>query len=203
MPEKPINDFDLQLRSMLADTEVKPSRRVWKGISAHLDAAQAAQAASWSWMKWAGMSLAAAAIAAAVLIPGTRKDPIPTNLYNNQEQATLAQAGDPAGAEAVKADTPAAGLVLTEDSPVRTVRRAPVTPETAPASEITPEAGIAPEPVTEAEAATRDAGTKSVQESGVPERRRRESVAPEAFADSFAEPARTDKRNARRPAPAL
>lgn len=77
-------DTDLRLRSMLEDVEVKPSRRVWKAVSARLDA-EAAAAAPVSeaskpffgpWMSWAGASLAlSAAVVAAVLFlqptPGT------------------------------------------------------------------------------------------------------------------------------------
>ena len=102
-------DFDLQLRSMLEDATVKPSRRVWKGVSSRLDADSVPAASPWGWMKWAGMSLAAAAVvAAALFFTGTRHS-IPTN-YNNQEQVQLAQAGEPAGAplaEAAPAAAPA------------------------------------------------------------------------------------------------
>ena len=92
-------DFDAQMRSMLTDAEVKPSRRVWKGVSARLDADAAPVASPWGWMKWAGLSLAAAAaIAAGLFFTGTRHS-IPTNYYNTKEQANLlAQAGEPAGA---------------------------------------------------------------------------------------------------------
>lgn len=104
-----MKDFDRQLRSMLADAEVKPSRRVWKGVSARLDADAAPVASSWGWLKWAGMSLAAAAvIAAGVFFSGTRTS-IPTIIFNHS-QATLAQTGETAGAPtdvAVPAAAPA------------------------------------------------------------------------------------------------
>ena len=75
-------DFDAQMRSILADAEVKPSHRVWKGVSARLDADAAPVVRPWGWMKWAGMSLAAAAaIAAGLFFTGTRHS-IPTNYYN-------------------------------------------------------------------------------------------------------------------------
>ena len=45
MQDTGFEKFDLEMRSMLADAEVKPSRRVWKGVSARLDA-DAAPAAS-------------------------------------------------------------------------------------------------------------------------------------------------------------
>ena len=61
MQDNHYEEFDRQIRSMLADAGTKPSRRVWKGISARLDAAEAPATSPWAWMKWAGMSLAAAA----------------------------------------------------------------------------------------------------------------------------------------------
>ena len=61
-------DFDAQLRSMLADAEVKAPRRVWKGVSARLDADAAPVARPWGWVRWAGVSLAAAAAVAAALV---------------------------------------------------------------------------------------------------------------------------------------
>jgi hypothetical protein len=109
MQDTEMKEFDQQLRSMLADAEVKPSRRVWKGVSARLDADAAPAASSWGWLKWAGMSLAAAAvIAAGVFFSGTRTS-IPTIIFN-QSQATLAQTGETAGAPtdvAVPAAAPA------------------------------------------------------------------------------------------------
>ena len=45
MQDKHTEEFDLRLRSMLADAEVKPSHRVWKGVSARLDADTAPVAA--------------------------------------------------------------------------------------------------------------------------------------------------------------
>ena len=82
-------DFDLQLRSMLEDATVKPSRRVWKGVSSRLDADSVPAASPWGWMKWAGMSLAAAAVVAAALFFNGTRHSIPTN-YNTQEQVQLA-----------------------------------------------------------------------------------------------------------------
>src|SRR5574344_2072094 len=56
-------EFDLQVRSMLEDAEVKAPRRAWKSISRSLDASSYSY--SWGWMKWAGAGLAAAAVVAA------------------------------------------------------------------------------------------------------------------------------------------
>lgn len=71
-----MNDFDLQIRSMLEDAEVKPSRRVWKAVSSRIGAGSRPAAASWGWMGWAGACAAFAAIAVGVFIglnhPGNR-----------------------------------------------------------------------------------------------------------------------------------
>ena len=109
MQDKHTEEFDLRLRSMLADAEVKPSHRVWKGVSARLDADTAPVAAPWAWMRWAGLGLAvAAALAAGVFFRGTQ-DSIPT-IIHNQEQAMLAQTGEAAG-DPAQAEVPAAGTV--------------------------------------------------------------------------------------------
>lgn len=105
-------EFDLQMRSLLEDAEAKPSRRVWKAVSARLDeadAAKAASAASWGWMKWAGASLAfAAMLAAGFFFAGTVDKtpetlPIPTSKHIQQQpQKLLAQAvtAEPATSQA-------------------------------------------------------------------------------------------------------
>ena len=112
MQDNHSKDFDLQLRSMLEDAAVKPSRRVWKGISARLDPAPSPAAGAWGWMKWAGVSLAAAAaLAAGIFFSGTQTS-IPT-INHNQEQALLAQAAEPAGAGS---ETPAPAVAATEDA---------------------------------------------------------------------------------------
>lgn len=82
MPEMEPMDFDRRLRSMLEDAEAKPSRRVWKGVSSRLDAADAAASASWAWVKWAVTGLAAAAAVVAGIFT---HDPIPT-YYNIQQE---------------------------------------------------------------------------------------------------------------------
>lgn len=98
MQDTEFKELDRQLRSMLADAEVKPSRRVWKGVSARLDADAAPVANPWGWMKWAGMSLAAAAVVAAcVFFSGTRTS-IPTKIFNQSQADMLAQTGEAAGA---------------------------------------------------------------------------------------------------------
>lgn len=194
MQDKHSNDFDLQVRSMLADAGVKPPRRVWKGVSSRLDATAAASAPAWGWMKWAGMSLAAAAVAALVFFTGTH-DPIPTKIHN-QEQALLAQAGDPAGAPAV-AEAPAAVPAGETDgvdaSSVPTPRRA-ATPRPAAQPVMSPETSDVPidTEVSAQAVAEQPAGG---QETAAPEKTSvttaRKQVQPErtVAADPFAEPA--------------
>ena len=94
MQDNHSNDFDFLVKSMLADAEIKPSRRVWKGVSARLNTEKAPAAPAWGWVRWAAMGLAAAAVAAVLFLPD-RTHSIPTNL-NNQPQAPLAQSGETA-----------------------------------------------------------------------------------------------------------
>lgn len=63
-----MNDFDLQIRSMLEDAEVKPSRRVWKAVSSRIAAGSKPAAAYWGWMRWAGACAAFAALAVGVFL---------------------------------------------------------------------------------------------------------------------------------------
>lgn len=70
-------DFDLQLRSILEDAEVRPPKDAWKAISTRLDAADAAVSRSRgpvsTAFSWAGAALAFAAVALGVFIsfPGS------------------------------------------------------------------------------------------------------------------------------------
>ena len=63
-----MNDFDLQIRSMLEDAEVKPSRRVWKVVSSRIAAGSKPAAAYWGWMRWAAACAAFAALAVGVFL---------------------------------------------------------------------------------------------------------------------------------------
>ena len=99
MQDTEFNEFDRQLRSVLADAEVKPSRRVWKGVSARMAADSAPVARPWAWLKWAGASLAAvAAVAAGIFFSNSTRTSIPTINYNQAQATMLAQTGDAAGA---------------------------------------------------------------------------------------------------------
>lgn len=94
MQDTQYQEFDRQIRSMLADAEAKPSPRVWKGVSARLGAAAAPV---WGWTRWAGLSLAAVAAVLAGIFLFQPRTSIPT-IIHNPEQAQLAQAVDPASA---------------------------------------------------------------------------------------------------------
>ena len=78
--QEEFKDFDLEVRSMLEDAEVKPSHRVWRGISSRLDAASAAGSESPAWMRWAGAALAfAAALGLGVFLVGTQPKELPSS----------------------------------------------------------------------------------------------------------------------------
>lgn len=107
MREENMNEFDQLFRSALQDAEIKAPRGAWKAVSARLDegAASAAAPASPAWWRWAGVSLAMAAVlAAGLFFSGTmgRKAPVQgdsvailTNSDNsNHSQKLTAQAQD-------------------------------------------------------------------------------------------------------------
>ena len=203
MQDNRFEEFDRQVRSMLADAGAKPPRRVWKGISARLDAAAAPAVSPWGWMKWAGMSLAAAAaIAAGVFFSGTRTS-IPT-IIHNQEQALLAQAGEAAGATAqTEAPAPAQGL---EETSLRTgvsraaVSRAPQ-PAARPAAAAVSDAPAQDEP---AAATVQEPQAEPASGSGRPAAARKSDRRPALPAsDPFAESASGQKQRSALPRPAL
>lgn len=87
-------EFDLQVRSMLEDAEVKAPRRAWKSISRSLDASSYSY--SWGWMKWAGAGLAAAAVVAAgIFFTGTGRQPDRINPSDRGSTELLAQKAEP------------------------------------------------------------------------------------------------------------
>lgn len=187
MQDKHSNEFDLQVRSMLADAGIKAPRRVWKAVSSRLDAAQAASAApAWGWMKWAGMALAAAAVAATLFFTGTHNS-IPTKIHN-QEQALLAQAGtdaDTPAPAAVPASVPAGETVL------ETVPSAPTPRRTAPARPagqpvVSPEASASPA-VAKASAPAAADQPADVQ----PEQQKKATTAPSTQQKQKEQPVRT------------
>ena len=144
MPNIKPMDFDRQLRSMLEDAEVKPSRRVWKVVSSRLDAAAREAADSWAWVKWAGLGLAtAAALVAGIFI----LDPIPT--YKN-----IIQTGEPssltAQSEMTAQPNEQAAAVMAQPAPKaeKTKPEAPVQIVKTPKAELTAQV-VEPEVVEE------------------------------------------------------
>lgn len=188
MQDTEFNAFDQELRSMLADAEVKPSRRVWKGVSARLGADAAPVSRPWGWVKWAGMSLAAVAVAAAcIFFSGTRTS-IPTKIFNQSQADMLAQTGDAAGAPtdvAAPAAMPASEVGSTASQATSRPTARPVGPQSpdshpAPAREMS---GEQPVPETVAQPAeqpqqapaselgrqqTRPAGTRTAEAAADP-----------------------------------
>ena len=191
MQDNHSNEFDLRVRSMLADAEMKPSRRVWKGVSARLDADKAPVASPWGWMKWAGLSLAAAAaIAAGVFFSGTRTS-IPT-IIHNQEQALLAQAGETAGAtNEVSAPAAVAAPDAVEQTTARPASRSTAARRSSGQPATSPEAApieAVSEPADAPQAAEQPAARQDRPATAQRDRRQpRTEAAP--VADPFAEPA--------------
>ena len=194
MQDKRSDEFDLRLRSMLEDAEARPPRRVWRSISARLDAA-AAPATAPGGLRWAGLSFAAAAaVAAGIFFSGTRNS-IPT-IIHNQEQALLAQE---AGEAAVVAPAQAG---MTTAAPVRNAAAPDIRPKTGTAAD----AAEAARP--EAPADTQAAAEHTAPEAGPkPETAKPAAAKPErrtaAVADPFADPAPAAKRRAVRPGASL
>ncbi len=87
MLERNSNSFDDRVRSLLEDAEVKAPRRVWRGVSASLDAAAA-------WWKWAAAGLVAASVLAGGLFFG--------GVFDKTQEIT----GSPAVAEVTVVDEP-------------------------------------------------------------------------------------------------
>lgn len=83
------NDFDLQVRSILEDAEMKPSRRVWKGVSSRLDTAAATRSSSsMAWAKWAGAAVAFAALSIGIFFSGTSRQELPSFRSNGRALAS-------------------------------------------------------------------------------------------------------------------
>lgn len=174
MQDTEFNEFDRQLRSVLADAEVKPSRRVWKGVSARLAVDSAPVASPWAWLKWAGVSLAAvAAVAAGIFFSTNTRTSIPTINYNQAQATMLAQTGDAAGAPtdvAAPAAVPAneAGSAAKAEDSRTAVRPAfQERPESHPV-ELAEASGEQPIPETAASPAADQPQDTPVSEPGLP-----------------------------------
>ncbi len=142
---------DEKIKALLADAEVKPSRRVWRNIAFQLDAAAApAVGRPWAWTKWAGAAVAFAAIVLGVFIftgkPESRQ-PIPT--YINITEAPTAQASpvlDEPELVVPKPESDAAGMAIRPSRRVEpvaeqlaeVVEESPVADETGETGEAAP-----------------------------------------------------------------
>ena len=192
MPDTGFEKFDLEMRSMLADAEVKPSHRVWKGVSARLDADAAPVANPWGWLKWAGMSLAAAAAVAAgvFFFSGTRTS-IPTKILNQSQADMLAQTGEAASAPtdvAAPAAIPAsevgsAAPQAASRPAVRSARPQALDSRPAPAQEVI---GEQPVPETVAAQPAEQPQQATASEPGRQSTRQARTVTVEPVADPFA-----------------
>ena len=201
MPEIRPEDFDLQIRSMLSDAGMKPSRRVWKDVSRRLDAeaAPAPMANPWAWAKWAGVCLAAAAaIAAGVFL----FDPIPT-YHNIQKAETLAQVTEIQSPEtAVSREQPSERVIADNASPAPSAVAMPRSASAAPSEEqveaCTPVSESHKPEVTAPEEAVSEkaaAETAVSEEAAAPAAK--EKHAGETFEDPFARMAWEDSRAAK------
>ena len=202
MQDTEFKEFDRQLRSVLADAEVKPSRRVWKGVSARLAAGSAPVASPWAWLKWAGVSLAAvAAVAAGIFFSNSTRTSIPTINYNQSQATMLAQTGDAAGAPtdvAVPAAVPAneAGSAAPAEVSRTAVRPTlPQRPESRPV-EVAEVSGEQPIPETVASLEAERQQESTVSEPGQPTAPKARPRAKQPVADPFVglEPERTVTR---------
>ena len=190
MQDNHSKEFDLQLRSMLEDAEVKPSPRVWRGVSARLDADKAPAAAPWAWMKWAGMALAAAAAIALGVFYSAKRTSIPT-IHHNQEQALLAEAGEPAGdlTDVTSPEASVPGDAAAQTAEERPVRRSAAARRAAGQPVESAEAAVpADEPAsasTDVQQETAPQATPAQERKAAPQRNR--PTATEPFTDPFAE----------------
>ena len=191
MPDTGFEKFDLEMRSLLADAALKPSHRVWKGVSARLDADAAPVANPWGWLKWAGMSLAAAAaVAAGVFFSGTRTS-IPTKILNQSQADMLAQTGEAAGAPtdvAAPAAIPAsevgsAAPQAASRPAVRSARPQALDSRPAPAQEVI---GEQPVPETVAAQPAEQPQQATASEPGRQQARQPKARVAEPVADPFA-----------------
>lgn len=107
MHEEDIKGFDLQIRSMVEDAEVRPSRRVRKAVLARMVPDTAPQAGPYRpWMSWSACALAVCAALAVGIFHKSK--PIPTYIINNDPKELLAQEvpqvlPEPASPEAISA----------------------------------------------------------------------------------------------------
>ncbi|MBQ1936915.1 MAG: hypothetical protein II355_04040, partial [Bacteroidales bacterium] len=116
MMQDRFDSFDQQIRSMMQDVEVKPSRHVWKAVSARIAAPKAIWG-GWNTVKWAGAGLAfAAAIALGVFFSGSNDK---TGIITTSD-IRLAEAQEPV--QLIKSEEPkleASAITITTQRPKR------------------------------------------------------------------------------------
>lgn len=150
---------DLELRSMLESAEVKAPSRVWRAVSSRLDAAAVSSRSAAAW--WWGLSMAAAALAVALVLPfvnrsaGDGSDAV--QLIQSQ-QAPLAEVLAPAAEdEAISVEPVSENQIQPIERTIRaervnaeqlTAESAPVTQDDAPVMASEP-AGMQPDATVE------------------------------------------------------
>lgn len=120
MQDNNINDFDLELRSALEGAQIKPGRRVWRGVASSLDALSSAPAPvrrhPLLWVP--ALSLAVACLAAALVLFGTSDRSEPVRLIEHKAY-TLADmaSGEPSALLAQAREFPAARPLASAQRP--------------------------------------------------------------------------------------
>lgn len=145
MRQTEFDDFDLQVRSMIENAEVKAPSRVWRAVSSRIASGTAAAPAAW--LRWAVPALASvAALAAVIFLPGRPESRIHSTGDMFAQLSSPAQLEIPADIPAPErlrafartSKTPAAATTATvTDTPTKTNTTSG--PVTAQAPEVTPE----------------------------------------------------------------
>ena len=171
MQEEDFNLFDDRVRSLLDGGELKAPRGVWRAVRSSLDAAS-------SWWKWAAAGLAACALAAGLLLTGTRDrgDALVSGpavaqsvapdaefiTYNNISSQQQSEEQPASGMQPASGKQPASTEARPAPAAVSEVEEVSVTaaesvPEAAPASPAEPESPAVSEPSRKESAAPAEA----------------------------------------------
>ena len=118
------NKFDLQIRSMLEDTEEKVPDRVWEAISSRLDKADAAQRRRkvLPWLRYTGLVSAAAAIALGIFFSVNTADRATSPLQKSSQAVESAIADNitsPADEEITGQETLTTDIPQQESAPAQ------------------------------------------------------------------------------------
>lgn len=142
--ENEIQDFDLQIRSMLEDASVKAPKGVWKAVSARLGTKKAIA----GWMVPAGIGLAfAASLSAALFFGGTFRKAAPDNVVAvvTDKIAPVRAITEPAtGIDTRIYEMPVAAVNPVEARETEYVSESSVSPEKEPAVTARETAGVDP-----------------------------------------------------------